>query len=98
MARGGEQVWSKEALVEAYQEHAGPDLTTRLIEVLHRVDGLGRLLTARTIKPAFGIAGITGRRVLSIWEGVTSSEGESPCSLAQRGTSNLATTRTSANS
>lgn len=62
------QQWTKELLEQAYRDRADSDLAERLIEVLRRVDGLGRLLLKRRVTPGFGIIGNSGRRMLSIRE------------------------------
>jgi hypothetical protein len=68
MARGDEQTWTKESLKAVYSKRADPELAERLVAALDKVDGLGRLLIATTINPAFGIAGNAGRLALSIRE------------------------------
>jgi len=68
MARNRGTIWTKELLAETYQANAELQLAERLIEVLNRVDALGRLLTKTRVGPAFGIVGNRGQRVLSIRE------------------------------
>ena len=68
MARAGERMWTRESLATVYQQRAPAALAERLIEVLERVQGLGRLFPARAINPAFGIASNSGRRAFSIRE------------------------------
>ena len=73
MARNRGTSWSKDLLVKTYQANPGPKVADRIIDVLNRVDALGRLLTKSRVSPAFGIKGNLGQRVLSIREHDTTS-------------------------
>lgn len=66
MARSHEQMWTKTSLMATYRARARPELSARILEVLDKVDSLERLLTGRSVNPAFGIIGSSGHRVLSI--------------------------------